>query len=252
MKKKNLILGIVIFVVALILVGTFIIIKQNKNVLTDNTCIVQFESFGGTKIELQKIEKGLKVVKPAPPIKEGFSFVEWQLNGETYNFDDIVTENIYLKAKWEVNEDTIICTITFNSCGGSEIEKIEVSKGCVVNSPNIPIREGYIFKGWFLLEEKFDFGNVIEEDIILEAKWVKNTEKIKNAKNESIKNENVDSSNGNITTESNKIDKNANYDEIDNLVYDYYGIWYLEGYYDVYMKITKKEYWEGPAMETGC
>ena len=36
-------------------------------------------------------------------------------------------------------------TVTFDSCGGSEVEALTVNSGDVVEKPDNPIRESYIF-----------------------------------------------------------------------------------------------------------
>lgn len=243
LKNRRIIFGIIVIILILVLAVTFIIIKPNKKEIR-NICVVQFETSGGSKIEAQEVEKGIKVTKPENPIKSGFTFIEWQLNGETFDFETLITENIIITAKWEANEGITTCIVSFDSDGGSEVNSIEVAQGSSMTAPNAPTKDGYIFKGWFLQEEKFDFANIILEDIILKAKWVKN-----NSKSENINNEYVDSSNGVITTDSNEISKNYNNDEIDNIVYDYAGTWYLQGYSDVYIKIKKVENLYGPSME---
>lgn len=70
-----------------------------------NKYTVTFDSNGGSKVSEQKIEEGELVTKPENPTKKDNTFVEWQLNGKTYDFETEVTKNITLKAKWKsVNE----------------------------------------------------------------------------------------------------------------------------------------------------
>jgi len=64
---------------------------------------VSFDSNGGNNIKSQTIINGEKVKQPLPPTKSGYTFVEWQLNGKTYNFNTTVTGNITLTAKWNKN-----------------------------------------------------------------------------------------------------------------------------------------------------
>lgn len=165
--------------------GIQIIKKTNKEVVR----IVQFESLGGTKIDTQEIKRGMKITEPEPPTKEGFTFVEWQLNGETFDFNKIVNSNIILAAVWKANEDTVICTVTFDSCGGSEINPIEIEQGKTITSPINPQKAGYVFKGWLYNDEKFSFDNKIYENIELKARWEKEiTENKENATEEVINN----------------------------------------------------------------
>ncbi len=63
--------------------------------------IIIFNSTGGSDVISQSVFKNEKVVKPANPSRDGFTFVEWQLNDKTYNFDSEVVSDITLIAIWE-------------------------------------------------------------------------------------------------------------------------------------------------------
>lgn len=172
-----------IFIIIVILLITFIILKNVNNRSTLSTYIVQFESLGGSKVPYQKIEEGCKVEKPEDPMKEGFQFLEWTLNEEKYDFDRVVDRDITLVAVWKANTDTIIRTVTFNSNGGSNIVPIEIAKGSSITEPIKPTKEGYIFIGWYLNDEQFDFNTMIENDITLEAQWEENKKEIEEKQN---------------------------------------------------------------------
>ncbi len=63
--------------------------------------------------------------------------------------------------------------VTFDSCGGSEIQSQYVENGKTANKP-IPTRNNYDFMGWYLdsnYVDKFDFNTKIENNITLYAKW---------------------------------------------------------------------------------
>lgn len=63
-------------------------------------------------------------------------------------------------------------TIIFNSNGGNSIQSQEVRRGDRVVEPNTPIKEGYIFKGWYYNDDYWNFtGYVVSENMTLEAKW---------------------------------------------------------------------------------
>lgn len=64
-----------------------------------------------------------------------------------------------------------IYQIIFDTSGGSKIDIIEVTEGKKVDKPQDPIREGYLFVGWLLNDEVYDFNSKVEEDITLEAQW---------------------------------------------------------------------------------
>lgn len=64
-------------------------------------------------------------------------------------------------------------TITFKTNGGTSLKNILVKDGNKLSEPSVPIKDGYIFDGWFLDGEEFDFKSKISDDITLVAKWRK-------------------------------------------------------------------------------
>ncbi|MDE7243597.1 MAG: InlB B-repeat-containing protein, partial [Oscillospiraceae bacterium] len=65
--------------------------------------------------------------------------------------------------------------ITFDSQGGSAVERQSVFSSDTVPQPEDPTRDGYAFDGWYRSQDgsgaKFDFSASIAEDLILYAKW---------------------------------------------------------------------------------
>lgn len=136
---------------------------------------VTFDSNGGSPVTSAKVESGKKVTKPLDPIKEGFTFDGWYVEEERWSFIGyVVTENVTLVAKWidESEEVEISYTVTFYSNGGSSIESAIVKEGEKVIKPSNPTKEGYVFSGWYLLNEAWDFNDVVTDDITLVASWV--------------------------------------------------------------------------------
>lgn len=76
--------------------------KQQENI---ESFVVKFNSDGGTTISNQIIEKGNKLQKPTNPLKEGYKFNGWTLNGKSYDFNTVVEKDLELKAKWEKVEE---------------------------------------------------------------------------------------------------------------------------------------------------
>ncbi len=132
---------------------------------------VTFNTNGGSVVNVQTVIKGAKATKPADPTKEGYAFVEWQLNGKTYNFNTVVTSNITLTAKWNQQK----YTVTFNSNGGSAVSSQTINSGAKATKPTNPTREGYIFVEWQLNGSAFNFNTAITSNITLIAKWNQNT-----------------------------------------------------------------------------
>lgn len=61
--------------------------------------------------------------------------------------------------------------VTFDSQGGSAVAAKTVEGGQRVEEPADPIREGFVFAGWYLAGEPFDFNTAITENVTLEAQW---------------------------------------------------------------------------------
>ena len=62
-------------------------------------------------------------------------------------------------------------TITFDSDGGSVVEKQIVKRGEKVNKPIDPTRDGYIFIEWDLGSSIYDFSAKVTRNLILKAVW---------------------------------------------------------------------------------
>lgn len=97
--------------------NVFIDIKEYINeeeileeIKTDaKTYTVTFED-DGNKIEERMVKENTILGKLEPLKKEGYKFIEWQLNGKKFDPSTKITENITLTAKWEKinknNEET--------------------------------------------------------------------------------------------------------------------------------------------------
>ncbi len=94
-NNKNIIIGIVVAVVIILILLLFLL--GNKK---DVQYTVTFNSEGGTTISDITIDENGKVQKPADPTKEGYVFEGWYLNGEPFDFDQEVSGNIELEARW--------------------------------------------------------------------------------------------------------------------------------------------------------
>lgn len=67
---------------------------------------IEFDTNGGNEIITQTVEKGKLATQPTTPIKNGYKFIEWQLNGEKFDFNQEINSDIKLIAKWEKIETT--------------------------------------------------------------------------------------------------------------------------------------------------
>lgn len=62
---------------------------------------VTFDTDGGTKIASEIIFKGDKIKNSKIPVKEGYTFIYWSLDGEEFDMTTEITKNIKLKAIYE-------------------------------------------------------------------------------------------------------------------------------------------------------
>lgn len=121
--------------------------------------------FGDSKQDV-KVYAG-KLEKPQDPVREGFVFVRWELDGEAFDFNNPIDSNLVLKAVWEVQT----FEVSFDSNGGSDVANQTTDYGKSVSRPTNPTRGGYTFVGWFIDDVEYDFSKPIDSDIKLVAKW---------------------------------------------------------------------------------
>ena len=123
---------------------------------------VIFDTNGDTYIEPQSIEEGGYLSTPSTPVRIGYTFAGW-----TYNFSNPVTSDLTIKATWAANS----YTITYDpDCDG-------INEDLVVTYGNIyfletPVKEGYIFEGWYSGNKEYTSGIWNEtNNVTLTAKW---------------------------------------------------------------------------------
>lgn len=63
--------------------------------------------------------------------------------------------------------------VSFKTNGGSEVENIQVKSGNTLDEPDTPKKEGFVFEGWYLDGEEYDFDSEVKKDMTLVAKWRK-------------------------------------------------------------------------------
>ena len=162
--------------------GTWYINPQGSNVNITNIAFdetpdpitVTFKD-GASTLSEQALFAGDKVAAPSPaPTKSGYRFVEWQLSGSAYDFDDEVTEDITLDAVWQKT-----WTVTFDSDGGSDVAAATVDNGAAVAAPDpAPEKAGHSLVRWYKVtgeegqeETAYNFSTAVTADMTLKALW---------------------------------------------------------------------------------
>ena len=107
---------------------------------------VTFDSNGGSEVNSQEVEELKCITKPTNPVKDGYTFDGWYVNDERWVFSGyLVTEDITLKAKWNVNTYTIYFYPNGGSCS---INSLRVEYNTPYTLPTCT-KDGYEFIGWF-------------------------------------------------------------------------------------------------------
>ena len=142
---------------------------------------VMFNANGGHPAHIEYVEDGEKVVEPTEPTRSGYDFLGWytaETGGDLWDFNDPITESIVLYAHWKdldpQHTEATEATVRFDYQDGSEVDAVTVDLGDPADEPGNPVREGYIFKGWFTAPSgggAWDFGTAISRDISLYAHW---------------------------------------------------------------------------------
>lgn len=78
---------------------------------------------------------------------------------------------IFNRKKYNDNNVKSMCTIKFDSMGGTLIENKTIECGNKIDPPTSPEKEGFEFITWYNIGEVFDFNTIINDDIILIADW---------------------------------------------------------------------------------
>ena len=86
---------------------------------------------------------------------------------EAWDFATPVTEDMSLYAKF-------VCTVSFDSDGGSVVAPKTVTFGETVSAPAQPTKQGLSFDAWYLgaSATPFDFSSAITENTTLTARWL--------------------------------------------------------------------------------
>ena len=157
--KKKIIIGVVIFLILLLGVGSyFIFFNKDKDTKPatnnkDEKITITFDSDGGTKVEDMKVKKGSSFQLPETT-KEGYTFVGWYNGSKLYTDDDTasIKKDIVLTAKWEENKKEITeLKVTFDSKGGSKVKDVTfkcTDEVATIKNLSKPTKDGYNFMSW--------------------------------------------------------------------------------------------------------
>ena len=159
MKSKKFLLSLFALLLVLSLVG-FVGCKKKNNNPTENqptekteqptevekTYTLSFDTNGGSAVASITKKAGEAVGSVADPTLENMTFGGWyadiDLTEPTTVPEKMPSANTTLYAKWVV-------TLTFDTQGGPSVDPIVGDPGKVFVLPQDPVRDGYVFVGWF-------------------------------------------------------------------------------------------------------
>ncbi len=138
-------------------------------------CNITYDLNDGSEVSVVKIEKNKSIINLPKPSKIGYIFKGWYTDkeeGDLVTTSTKVVEDVTYYAHWDIK--TIL--VTFNSHGGSEVTSLSIMQGSRLADLSEPIKEDYIFIGWYTKEvggEKITGEEEILDNITLHARYEK-------------------------------------------------------------------------------
>ncbi len=145
--------------------------KWEKLTEDDKVTVSFVLNVNNEKIDSIELVKGNTINLPSKNIN-GYRFVGWYTDSNmTTSFvaSQAITSNITLYGKYVKQY-----SITFKDINGNVIETIKADEGTIFNDlaqPQVEYIEGKIFDGWTYEGNDFDGRTVIQEDLVLNAKY---------------------------------------------------------------------------------
>ena len=122
-------------------------------------------SIDGKTYQSAKVKEGKKFSEPDEPKKEGYTFLGWFVNDKLFDFSEPITSDTKLVAKFKINT----YTVSFDNDGVITKESVDYKNK--VSEPSEPVKDGYVFLGWYKDDKLYDFNSLVKEDFTLYAKW---------------------------------------------------------------------------------
>lgn len=166
MKEKSIGLWIILL---FLLLG---IGYTGYSIFNDNSYKLKFDANGGSNVSSLIIKADSKLDKLPISVREGYNFQGWYLNGKLFDLESEIKGDITLTAVWTEQQENK-CVVEFETLGGNGINPLEIN--CGDTFPNIekPTKEGYDFQGWYYHNKIVNENTLVNEDMIVVAKWKK-------------------------------------------------------------------------------
>ncbi len=127
----------------------------------------------GKKTKYVVVTEGEQITAPNEPERDRFLFAGWSADGATlFDMTTVPDKDLTLYAVWE----RTVFSVALDANGGKfsdgkQVHNIEVNKDEAVGIVETPVREGYVFKGWYYDGESRNMDSPIGSDMTIFAKW---------------------------------------------------------------------------------
>ena len=122
-----------------------LILTANDNT---NYYTITFDTDGGSSIDSIVVANNDTLEEPALPTKEGYTFLNWELDGEEYDFTTKVTSDITLTAVWKENKTSSNNDSSNNTTNNQNDTNNNVTTSSKINlNNNISITEYHVSSG---------------------------------------------------------------------------------------------------------
>ena len=122
------------------------------------------------------------------PMSETFTF-DASGNPQKVDWQDVIPEDMLMtvtatvkvakknshSGSVSVTDTTTKYTVTLNTNGGNKLDSVKINENTAVGKIETPVKEGYIFDGWYLdeaLTKEADSKTIVTGNMTLYAKWI--------------------------------------------------------------------------------
>jgi len=126
-----------------------------KEIDEETEAIVYFNTEGGSYVAPVVVNIGETITEPNQPEKLGYTFKYWvdEYDEKRFLFSTEIEGETYLKAYYEARKKL---TLKFDTNGGEALEDTFVYSGDAVGELPKPVKEGFLFLGWYYNGSKID------------------------------------------------------------------------------------------------